>query len=136
MDFIGPKIKQITNELKSYVETRIELLVLNLAEKGAILFGDIVQAFLSLTVLVSGLMLCIIALSLYLGELLDNSYLGFLITGGFLTFVGLVLILAKPKNFSKKIQNQVMSDVMNALDTKKKPETIKYLEEKTTEDLK
>ena len=95
-----------------------------------------VQVGFSLAILASGFMLCLIALSLYLGELLNSSYLGFLITGGFLTIVGLLLVLVKPKNLSKKIQNQVMSDVMNALETKKKPETIKYLEEKTIEDLK
>lgn len=136
MDIFGPRIKQITNELKDYVETRIELKVLNLAEKISILFGDVVQTVISVTILASGLMLSLIALSFYLNELLDSNFLGFLITGGFLTIIGLIFVFIQPKNLSNRIHNKVMSDVMNALDTKKKPETIKYIEEKKVEDLK
>ncbi len=135
MDQLGQRIKQVSNELKGYVETRIELLILNLSDKGTLWLGNMIQHSVSFIILGTGLLFSLIALSFYLGELLNNNALGFLIVGGFLFIVGIILVLAKPKNISRKIQQQIMHDVIEALESKKENETIKYLEEKKTEDI-
>jgi len=135
MDQLGQRIKQVSNELKGYVETRIELLILNLSDKGTLWLGNMIQHSVSFIILGTGLLFGLIALSFYLGELLNSNALGFLIVGGFLFIVGIILVLAKPKNISRKIQQQIMHDVIEALESKKENETIKYLEEKKTEDI-
>jgi uncharacterized membrane protein YqjE len=129
MDQLGQRIKQVSNEFKDYVETRIELLILNLSEKGTLLLGDMIQHTFNMIILGTGLLFGLIALGFYLGELLNSMPAGFGIIGGFLFLVGLILILSKPKNISRKIQSQIMHEVIEALDAKKDTEEIKFLEE-------
>lgn len=129
MDQLAQRIKQVSNELKGYVETRIELLILNLSEKGTLWLGDLIQHTFNLVILGTGLLFGLIALGFYLGELLNSMPAGFGIIGGFLFLVGLILILSKPKSISRKIQSQIMHDVIEALDAKKDTEEIKFLEE-------
>ena len=129
MDQLAQRIKQVSNELKDYVETRIELLILNLSDKGTLWLGDLIQQTFHLVILGTGLLFGLIALGFYLGELLNSMPAGFGIIGGFLFLVGLILILSKPKNISRKIQSQIMHDVIEALDAKKDIEEIKFLEE-------
>lgn len=129
MDQLTQRIKQVSNELKGYVETRIELLILNLSDKGTLWLGDLIQHTFNLVILGTGLLFGLIALGFYLGELLNSMPAGFGIIGGFLFLVGLILILSKPKSISRKIQSQIMHDVIEALDAKKDTEEIKFLEE-------
>lgn len=128
MDQLGQRIKQVSNEFKDYVETRIELLILNLSEKGALLLGDMIQHTFNVVILGTGLLFILIALGFYIGELLNSMPLGFGIIGVFLVIVGLLLLISKPKNLSRKFQSQIMHDVIEALDSKKEEE-IKFLEE-------
>ncbi|HAW79040.1 MAG TPA: hypothetical protein DCX27_04545 [Balneola sp.] len=129
MDQFCQRIKQVSNEFKDYVETRIELLILNLSEKGTLLLGDMIQHTFNMIILGTGLLFGLIALGFYLGELLNSMPAGFGIIGGFLFLVGLILIMSKPKNISRKIQSQIMHEVIEALDAKKDTEEIKFLEE-------
>jgi hypothetical protein len=130
MDQLGQRIKQVSNELKGYVETRIELLILNFSDKGTVWLGDLVQHTVHFIVLGIGLLFGLIALGFYLGEVLNSNSIGFGIIGGILVFLGLVLVLAKPKNISRKIQAQIMHDVIESLESKKVNEEIKFLEDK------
>lgn len=135
MDLLGQRIKQVSNELKEYVETRIELLILNLSDKATLWLGDLIQHTFNLVILGTGLVFGLVALGFYLGELLESMAAGFGIIGGFLTLIGLILIIVKPNNVSRKIQNQIMRDVIDALESKKKDESIKFLEEKKSKEL-
>lgn len=135
MDQLTQRIKQVSNELKGYVETRIELLILNLSDKGTLWLGDLIQHTFNLVILGTGLLFGLIALGFYLGELLNSMPAGFGIIGGFLFLVGLILILSKPKSISRKIQSQIMHDVIEALDAKKDTEEIKFLEENKNREL-
>lgn len=130
MDQLGQRIKQVSNEFKDYVETRIELLILNLSDKGTLWLGDLIQHTFNLVILGAGLLFGLIALGFYLGEVLNSNSLGFAIIGGILFLIGLTLILRKPKNISRKIQAQIMHDVIEALESKKDHEDIKFLEDK------
>lgn len=134
MDPLGQRIKQVSNELKDYVETRIELLILNLSDKSTQWLGDLIQHGINFLILGVGLLFGLIALGFYLGELLNSTPLGFAIIGGLLSIIGLMLILVKPRGFSRKIQNQIMHDVIEALESKKEHEDIKFLEEKKLEE--
>jgi polyferredoxin len=134
MDQLSQRIKQVSNELKDYVETRTELLILNLSDKGTLWLGDLIQHTFNLVVLGTGLLFGLIALGFYLGELLNSMSLGFGIIGAFLFIIGLILILSKPRSLSKRIQTQIMHDVFEALDSKKETENIVLLEETKNED--
>ena len=116
MDLIGQHIKNITKDLKDFLENRIELLILNGSEKIAKYIGLAVQQLFVLVIILLGLFFSLIGLGFYLGELLQSNAIGFSIIGGFILIIGLLLVALKPNGISKKIQNQILNDIMQELD--------------------
>ena len=134
MDQLGQRIKQVSNEFKDYVETRIELLILTFSDKATLWIGELIQHTFNLVILSTGLLFGLIALGFYLGELLNSMPAGFGIIGGVLFLIGTMLLLSKPKNITRRIQDQIMKDVIEALESKRDYEKIKFLEEKKSEE--
>lgn len=119
MDDLGSRIKNITNELKEYVETRLELTVLNISDKVTYIVGQSVQQLIGYTILSVGLLFALVALAIYLGELLDEEWAGYLIVAAPLFLAGLILVIVKPKSIVKRIQNEMLAEL---LETMKEPD--------------
>jgi hypothetical protein len=126
MDQITDRIKQLSNELKEYVETRLDLMVLNIGEQVTLWLGESIQKLIGYTVLGVGLFFGMIALAIYLGEVLGNAALGYLVTAAPLILIGFILAMAKPKGVARSIQNQFMEGILKSIDKKSssKPEEI------------
>ena len=119
MDPIGQQIKKVSNELKDYVETRFELLVLNISDKVTMWIGEAIQQLVGFAVLGLGLLFAMIALGFYVSELVSNQALGFAIVSAPVLLIGLIMVLIKPKGIARGIQSQFMAEVLDALDDKK-----------------
>ena len=119
MDQLNSRIKIITNELKQYVETRIDLMVLNFGEQISSWFGESIQKIIGCTIMIIGLFFTLIGLAIYLGELLENLFLGYIIVGLPLILIGLLLASMKPKGVAKSIQNQFMEVILKSLDKRR-----------------
>jgi hypothetical protein len=126
MDQLNSRVKQITNELKQYVETRLDLLVLNVGEQVTKWLGESIQKLIGFTVLGIGSFFGLMALAIYLGELLENPALGYLIVALPMILIGLLLASAKPKGIAKSIQNQFMDGILKSIE-KKDQESIEQL---------
>ena len=129
MDQLSQRIKQTTNELKDYFETKFELLVLNVSERVTLWIGETIQQLVAFTILGIGLLLGLFALGFYLGELFGSTALGFAVVSAPVLILGLILTIAKPKGIARNIQNQFMNDVLKALDDNKEKSDIKMLKE-------
>ena len=118
MDLFSERLKKITNELKSYMEARIDLLVLTLGEQVTQWVGDSIQKFVGYIILGTGFLFALIALAFYLGELplINSEALGFLIVAGGLLLIGIIFAFATPKRISRSIQQQMMEGVLKAID--------------------
>lgn len=92
-----PDIEEIVEELKSYVNTSIELYKLKTTEKGA----EIAAA--AIINLVMGALICMIllffslALAFFLSEYFDKMYMGFLIVAGIYALSAIVIYVSKDK---------------------------------------
>ena len=129
MDQLSQRIKQTTNELKDYLETRFELLVLNVSERVTLWIGETVQQLIGFTILGAGILFGLFALAFYLGEFFESTALGFAVVSAPILILGLILTVIKPKRIARNIQNQFMNDVLKALDENKEESEIKMLEE-------
>ena len=116
MDLLGQRIKNVSKDLKSYIEARIELLVLNGGEKATQIIGQAVQQLFVLSIVLIGLLFSLIALGFYLGEVLNSNAYGFPIIGALFLVIGLLLLLIKPKGIAKKVQAQFMEEVLAGLE--------------------
>ncbi|MEX0846103.1 MAG: phage holin family protein [Balneolaceae bacterium] len=115
MDDLGSRIKHITNELKDYVETQMELTFLNFSDKVTYLIGQSVLQLIGYAILGIGLVFAMTSLAIYLGEILEEPWAGYLIIASPFIIIGLIFIIGKPKSVAKRIQNQLLADVIDSL---------------------
>lgn len=96
MDELKTKAGDLTDSISDYIQTYYKLTLLNVADKsttlGASVMAALVVAFLGIFVLLfSG-----IALGIWLGHLLENEALGYLLVAGlYLLLIVLIVILRK-----------------------------------------
>ena len=125
MDLITERIKHLTKEFKEYIETRLDLMMLNLGEQLTLWLGETIQKLIGFTVLGVGSLFALIAFAIFLGDLLANPALGYLITGAPLILIGALLTLAKPRRLARSIQQQFMEGILKSIENKtaiEKPE--------------
>ena len=119
MDQLNSRLKQITSELKEYLETRIDLLVLNVGDQISAWVGLSTQKIIGYLTLSFGLFFASIALAIYLGDLLQNEALGYLIVSVPLLLIGLIFAFAKPFGIASSVQKQLMSGILKAIEEEK-----------------
>lgn len=120
MEDLGSRIKQITRELKHYVETRIELTILNVSDKLTYIIGQTIQQLFGYTILALGLVFALVALAIYLGDVLDAEWAGYGIVGAPFLILGLIFVTVKPKSIAVKIQAQLLSELIDSVPDKEK----------------
>ena len=112
MDNIATNIETLYQKAKEYTETSIELLRLNAIDKTA----DVVSSLfarLALIMLVAMFTLFInIALSIFIGKLLNEMYLGFLIVSGFYLILAVVVFYFNDKLLKIPITNLVIAKLL------------------------
>ncbi len=116
MDLLGQSLKNVTKDLKSYIEARMELLVLNGSEKATQILGQTVQQLFVISIVMIGLLFTLLGLGFYLGEILDSNAYGFFLIGGVTLVFGILLLLFKPKGIAKKVQAQFMEEILAGLE--------------------
>jgi len=95
-------------DIRKYVENRIELFSITIAEQIATAISASVQKFVGLLFLSFGAVFLWIALGFYLGELLQSQALGFFLASLPLLFVGIILYNRSSKNIESKIQTDII----------------------------
>tara|TARA_R110002096_G_scaffold87831_1_gene201424 strand:- start:15404 stop:15817 length:414 start_codon:yes stop_codon:yes gene_type:complete len=116
MDLLGQGIKNVTKDLKSYIEARMELLVLNGSEKATQILGQTVQQLFVISIVMIGLLFTLLGLGFYLGELLESNAYGFFLIGAITLFFGILLLIFKPKGIAQKVQAQFMEEILAGLE--------------------
>ncbi len=115
MEDLGSRIKQVSRELKHYVETRLELTLLNFGDKVSYLIGQSIQQLFGYAILLLGLIFGLTALAIYLGELLDEQWAGYAIVAAPFIILGLIFVMVKPKSIARKIQDQILAEFLDTL---------------------
>src|ERR1044072_4300874 len=113
------KIEGLTDHVKEYINTRVEITKLHIAEKTSLVIGNMIAvgvvALLFLFMLIFGSIAGAWALSEWIGK----SYAGFLIVAGFYLLLGLIVWLAR----QRLIRFPVMNDIKKQLHKKDEDET-------------
>lgn len=120
MDDLGQRIKHVTHEMKDYVETRMELTMLNVSDKITYWIGHTIQSLVGYTILLLGVLFGMFALSIYLGDLLNNPWAGYAIVGSPFLLIGLIFVLFKPKSITRRIQKELMAEVLDSMSSRDK----------------
>lgn len=104
------RLERLINNTIGYVETRIKLIQLEAKNEMANVISQVLIAVLITLVISFTLFLLIVALALYIGSLLGNNALGFLIIGSVFLVFSIVLITG-----FQKVKARVQEAVRNSL---------------------
>lgn len=106
-------IDSLVSSAETYGKTSIELIKLKTVDKVA----DVVSTLVASLPVVIALTLFFITLnfgiSLWLGELLGHTYLGFFLVAAFYGLVGLILYLFRNKWIKKPLNNSMINQMLN-----------------------
>lgn len=111
-DQLGQRLREISTDLKLYIEKRIELLVLNVGEPFTAFIAATFQAISGAVFLVLGLCFVLLALAVFLGELVGNESLGYLLASLPLFIVGFLFIYLNPIGLFKALEQRLESEVL------------------------
>lgn len=112
MDNIATNIELLYQRAKEYTETSIELYRLNAIDKTADVVSSLFARLALLMVVAMFTLFINIALSLYIGKLLDEMYLGFLIVSGFYLILSIVIYYFSEKLLKVPLTNLVIAKLL------------------------
>jgi hypothetical protein len=107
------KIDGLTESLKQYVDTNIELIQLEVVERFSVIGASLISiVFVGITGVLFVLFISIGA-GFYLSYLLGNYYSGFAIIAGFYLLLFLILIIGKKKLFEKPLRDKIIQKAIS-----------------------
>jgi len=98
-------------DVRKYVENRIELFSITVAEQIAAAISASIQKFVGLLFLSFGAVFLWIALGFFLGELLDSQALGFFLAALPLVLIGFILYNKSLKSIEHRIQRDIINKI-------------------------
>ena len=105
-------IEKLSDDLKTYVNTQVELVTLKAAQKTADVGSNLVSIIILLFVGSMFLLFINFALAFYLSTLLNNQHAGFFIVAGFYLFLTLIFILFRKKLITIPVRNSIIKQFL------------------------
>lgn len=122
-DKLGARLKSITNEIKLYLEKRIELTLIGVWEQVSGMLAQTIHITAGFALLLVSLIFLFTALAIYLGNLVDSEALGYVLVSVPIIITGFLFLSLKPASLTEKIQNYFEQEILKAL--KKDDEDLK-----------
>jgi hypothetical protein len=113
MENIISQLQHLADEVKSYVNVRIDLLKLNVAETASSIIANTMAKVISGIIFLFFLLFGSIALSLFLSSVIGNSYSGFLIVSGIYLALGLLIWYTRKKFIQAPIMNAIIRQLFS-----------------------
>ena len=111
------KKDSLAAEIRAYIEARVQLLSLTIAEQISLVVALSVQKMIGIILLGTALYFICFALGFYLGELLDSYSLGFGIVAFPFLIAGFIFVKQKSKRFTEKIQADLINKIIQEEDS-------------------
>jgi len=109
MDETFSRMDDLVNDIKDYINVKLDALKLSVAEKISRIAAAIIAGFVVAVAVLFFVVFISIALGFFLGEILGSTWLGFLIVGGIYLLVGLVTWWARKRIIQVPIMNSILT---------------------------
>lgn len=113
MEMNNEAVDLLFERSKLFVTGHVELYKLKSVEKVSNLMSSMVYGLVLMIVFSIVFIMANIGLSIYLGTILFNPYLGFFIVAGFYIFLGLVIMIFRNIWIKKPIKNSIINHMLN-----------------------
>ena len=107
------KIEEVTDNLKNYVKTNIELLKLEGAERAAVIGSGLISSVVLGFTGILGVVFISIAVGFYISDQFGNHCTGFAIVAGFYFLLTLIFVLGRKKMLERPFSNAIINVIFN-----------------------
>jgi len=105
------KIERLAANVKDYAEERINLIMLNAQEKSAKAIAGTASVLIIIVLGIFTLAFLSFALAWFIGQMLEQPYLGFLIVGGIYLLIGILLWVNREKWIGFPVMNAFLKNI-------------------------
>jgi len=113
MDNIFTKLQHLAEEAKQYVNVKIDLVKLDVAEKVSGIIADSAAAIVSAIIFLFFLLFASIGLALFLSSIIGKPYAGFLIVGSAYLIIGLIIWYKRRSLIQLPIMNNIIRQLFD-----------------------
>lgn len=106
----------IGSDIRLYVEKRIQLLTITIAEQVSRIAAESVQKLIGLLLIAGGFFFVWFALGYFVGDLVNNIGIGFLIVSLPPLITGYIFFNSKSEKLTSKIQADMISKAMQSVE--------------------
>jgi len=110
------KIEELADNIKQYVNTRIDAAKLTAAEKSSAIIANSIAGFIVAAVFMFFIVFASIALSFLLGDWMGKTWAGFLIVAGLYLVIGIIVWTAREKIIRLPIMNAIIKQLFGEAD--------------------
>ena len=108
MENILSQVQRLAEEVKDYVNVRLDLIKLNIAETSSKVIANITATLISALIFLFFLFFASTGLALFLSAVIGNSYAGFLIVAGLYLIVGFIIWYARGRLIQIPVMNAII----------------------------
>jgi ABC-type uncharacterized transport system fused permease/ATPase subunit len=105
------KADELAKNVKEYVDTRLSLLKLEVAEKSSSIISSIISKIIVGLVFFISILFLSISLAIFIGTFSGQMYLGFLIVSGIYIFIGMLFWILRDKLIRIPIMNTILKQL-------------------------
>ena len=105
------KIERLVSNVKEYAEERMNLIMLNLQEKTAKSIASTASVLIVIVLGIFTLAFLSFALAWFIGQMLEQPYLGFLIVGGVYLIAGILLWVNRVRWIGFPVMNAFIKSI-------------------------
>lgn len=117
VDDIATSVDKLYEKAKKYTETSTELLVLKTVDKSADVLSSLTAIILIVFIIAVFTLFVNIGLSLFIGNLLNQYYLGFFIVSAFYLVLALVLYVYRDAFIKLPLSNLIIAKLLKSKHT-------------------
>ncbi|MDQ3046228.1 MAG: phage holin family protein [Bacteroidota bacterium] len=107
------KIEIVTDNVKDYLNTRYELVVLKAAEKTSTVGSELISFFMIILVSIMAFIFLSISLAWFISESIGNPQSGFFIVGGFYLVIVAISVVFRKQLMAKPFRNIIIKSIFN-----------------------
>jgi len=113
MERIFAKAEELVEDVKEYVDIRIESAKLSVAEKASMIIANTAAGIAVLIILIFFALLLVTGLALLIGEWLDKPWAGFLIMAGVCLLKAIIIWTARKKIIQIPVMNALIQQLFS-----------------------
>jgi len=108
---VNRKLEELTENLKSYINTNLELIKYQAIERSTVIIADMLSTLLVGLFLLFFLFFISLWACFYVSAYMGDHYSGIAVVAGFYLLIGLILYMVRKKLLIKPFRNKIVSNI-------------------------